>query len=210
MIPKNFPWTDVPLRELPFVILDLETTGLEPPSAAITEIAMISTTNGNEEVFETLINPGTPIPPEISRLTGITDQMVQNKPRISEVLPFVASILDGGLFVSHNVPFDWSFLSHAFSTHLGRPLKMPSLCTLHMARRFLNLGSNRLCAVIDYFGETLKEAHRAIGDTMAVKAVLFHFLEFLEGKGIKTGGDLVRNNVLFLDAPPVQRRYSRS
>lgn len=210
MIPKDFPWTNVPLRELPFVVLDLETTGFEPPSARITEIAMISVTNGQEEVFETLVNPGIAIPAEITKLTGITDEMVRDKPAIQDVLPFVATILEGGIFVSHNVPFDWSFLAHDFSTHLKKPLSMPSFCTLRMARRFLGLNSNKLESVARHFGVSLTEAHRALGDTRAVKDLLFHLLGALEEKNIRTGGDLVKQDLMFLQAPPAKPRYFRS
>lgn len=209
MIPKDFPWTATPLKELPFVVLDLETTGFEPGPAGITEIAMITLADGREELFETLINPEVPIPAEITKLTGITADMVLGKPTIGEVIPYVASILQNAIFVSHNVPFDWGFLDHAFQKYLGKPLRMPSLCTLRLARRYLGLESNKLEAVARSLGVDLTEAHRAMGDTQAVKGVLSRMLDFLDQKGIKTGGDLIRQDLLFLSAPPPQRSSGR-
>ncbi len=202
MIPHDFPWIDTPLQELPFVVLDVETTGIEPSTSAITEIAMVTAGPGPEEVFDTLIDPQKPIPPEVVKLTGITDEMVRGKPTLREVTPFVASILEGGIFVSHNVPFDWGFLDLAFREHLGKPLRMHSLCTLRLARRYLNLSTNKLAMVAKSFDLDLTEAHRALADTQAVKGILRRMLEMLQGKGIKTGGDLIRHDLLFLNAPP--------
>ncbi|RCK78525.1 MAG: DNA polymerase III epsilon subunit [Candidatus Ozemobacter sibiricus] len=202
MIPPDFPWTNTPLHELPFVVLDLETTGIEPSTSAITEVAMVTAGPGPEEIFDTLIDPQQPIPPEVVKLTGITDEMVRGKPTLREVMPIIVSILEGSIFVSHNVPFDWGFLDLASREYLGKPLRMHSLCTLRLARRYLNLPANKLAMVARSFGLDLQEAHRALADTQAVKGILRRMLDLLHSKGIKTGGDLVRNDLLFLNAPP--------
>jgi DNA polymerase III epsilon subunit family exonuclease len=201
----NIPeFVNKPLKDLPFVILDLETTGFRPAEAGITEIAIISINNGIEETFETLINPELPIPAEITKLTGITQKMVDDKPKISEVLPIVEALFENSIFVSHNVPFDWSFLDFFFRLHLKRPLKMPSLCTLRLARKFLGLRSNKLGKVADHFGISLKNAHRAMNDTVAVKEILYSFIKNLEKQGIKHGADLYSNRLIFPDCPPAR------
>lgn len=193
-----------PLKDLPYVILDLETTGIKPDRSGITEVAIISMVSGKEEVFETLVNPERPIPEEITKITGITEEMVSGKPTISELAPILDEMLKGAIFVSHNVPFDWGFLDYSFRRHLHKPLCMPSLCTLRLARKYLGLRSNKLCSVSEYFKIELKNAHRAMNDTRAVRDILFGFIDQLEKHGIRTGEDLYRNNLIFPDYPPAR------
>ena len=194
----------LPLKDLPYVILDLETTGFKPEEAGITEVAIISMVNGKEELFETLINPERPIPAEITEITGINDAMVLGKPTIGELAPVLDEMLKGRIFVSHNVPFDWSFLDYYFRRNLRKPLCMPSLCTLRLARKFLGLPSNKLSSVADYFKIELKNAHRAMNDTRAVKEILYSFIDQLEKHNIRTGYDLYKNNLIFPDYPPTR------
>jgi DNA polymerase III epsilon subunit family exonuclease len=202
---NNIPdYLKKPLKELPFVILDLETTGFKPQQAGITEVALISIQNGKEEIFETLVNPELPIPREITNLTGITDEMVADKPTISQVLPILETLFQETIFVAHNVPFDWSFLDFYFRLHLKRPLRMPSLCTLRLARKFLGLKSNKLASVADHFGISLVNAHRAMNDTVAVRDILYQMLANLEQKGIKNGADLYHHHLIFPDCPPTR------
>jgi DNA polymerase III epsilon subunit family exonuclease len=195
---------DKPLKELPFVVLDLETTGFEPVSAGITEIAMISIRNGEEEIFEQLVNPNMPIPKQIVKITGITDEMVKDQPLIEEVIPIVDQILQDCIFVSHNVPFDWGFLDYATRKYLNKPLTMPSMCTLKLSRRFLNLSSNKLGAVAKHFNVNLENAHRAMNDTVAVKEILMGLLDRLSLEGYYTGRDLLEHKLIFPETPPVR------
>lgn len=195
-------FVNLPIKDLPFVILDLETTGFKPTESGITEVAIISMINGKEEIFETLVNPGMRVPAEITEITGINDDMVRDKPTIEELAPVLDEMFKGRIFVSHNVPFDWSFFDYSFRKHLRKPLRMPSLCTLRLARKYLGLRSNKLSSVADYFKIELKNAHRAMNDTRAVKEILFGFIDLLEKQGIVTGNDLYRHNLVFPDYPP--------
>lgn len=208
-IPDNF--INKKLTELPFVILDLETTGFKPQDSAITEVAVISIVNGIEEQYQTLINPEISIPYEITKLTGITNRMVEDKPVIADVLPHLKEMFRDCIFVSHNVPFDWAFLDYAFKKHFNENLLMPSLCTLRTARKFLNLSSNKLAAVAQHFDIKLVDAHRAMNDTLAVRDILFKLLKILEREGIKTAADLYRQGIIFPQSPPprdtTRRRY---
>ena len=194
----------LPIKDLPFVILDLETTGFKPEESGITEVAIITMTNGKEEFFETLVDPEMPVPPSITQITGITDNMVRGKPTIRELAPILDELFRDKIFVAHNVPFDWSFLDYSFRKHLRKPLRMPSLCTLRLARKYLGLNSNKLSSVADYFKIDLVNAHRAMNDTRAVKDILFRMFESLESKGIKTGQDLYSHNLIFPDFPPAR------
>src|SRR5664279_3363886 len=102
------------LREVTFVVVDLETTGGSPQSSAITEIGAVKTRGG--EVlgeFQTLVDPGGPIPPFIVALTGITDAMLIAAPRIEQVLPAFLEFLGDAVLVAHNAPFDVGFLKAA-------------------------------------------------------------------------------------------------
>lgn len=191
-----------PIKELPFVILDLETTGFDPISAGITEIAMISINNGEEEVFQTLINPKCNISPKITQLTGITNDMVKDQPGIEEVISIIDVILSEAIFVSHNVPFDWSFIDYFTRKYLKKPLRMPSLCTLHLSRKFLNLGSNKLENVAKHFQVNLTNAHRAMNDTRATKEILTNFFDVLNSNGLKTGRDLFNKGIIYPNRPP--------
>lgn len=202
---NNIPeFVKKPLKELPFVILDLETTGFKPEDSGITEIAIISVTNGREERFETLVDPEFPIPPKITEITGITEEMVAGQPKISEILPIVDELFKDSIFVAHNVPFDWSFFDFNYRLHLKKPLRMPSLCTLRLARKYLSLNSNKLENVAQHFGINLVNAHRAMNDTVAVRDILFNLIEHLEKKGIKTGQDLYAENLIFPEFPPAR------
>ncbi len=204
---ENPHWLDKPLEQLPFVILDLETTGFAPPAARITEIALIRL-SGEDGQFQTLVDPGIPIPLEITRVTGIDDGMVRGKPRIEEVLPRVAELMTDSIFVSHNVPFDWAFLEHAFRRNLNRPLAMPYLCTLKLSRRLLSLRSNALGAVATHFRLKPFEAHRAMADTLAVRGLLENFIPILRNRGISSGRDLAKNGLMSFSPPEPSRQFS--
>lgn len=202
---NNIPdFVKKPLKELPFVILDIETTGFKPEEAGITEIAIISIVNGREERFETMIDPEYPIPPKITEITGITEEMVAGQPKISEVLPIVEELFKDSIFVAHNVPFDWSFFDFNFRLHMKRPLRMPSLCTLRMARKYLGLTSNNLGNVARHFNIDLVNAHRAMNDTVAVRDILYRMFGKLEEKGIKSGEDLYTHGLIFPECPPAR------
>jgi len=93
----------VPLREVTFVVVDLETTGGSPRESMITEVGAVLVTGGERiGTFQALVNPGEPIPPYISHLTGIDDLLVQEEPPIEAVLPAFLEFARGGIFVAHN------------------------------------------------------------------------------------------------------------
>ena len=119
-----------------YVIADIEATGLGPDRQMI-ELALISYENGRiTDVFETLINPLTLIPKDILRLTEISSRLIENAPKFYDIADRVALRLDGAVFVSHNVAFDWEMLEKAF-TQMGKPLKCKTLCTLKLAQELV-------------------------------------------------------------------------
>ncbi|GMA33969.1 exonuclease domain-containing protein [Demequina litorisediminis] len=125
-----------PLSATTFVVVDLETTGGSPATCGITEIGAVKT-RGGEVIgeFQTLVDPGAPIPPMIVALTGITDAMVMAAPRIEQVLPSFVEFLGDAVLVAHNARFDVGFLKAAFRAHGYRWPGPEVVDTLTLARR---------------------------------------------------------------------------
>src|SRR5438445_7699434 len=109
---------DLPLREVTFCVLDLETTGVAPSTCAITEVGAVKY-RGGERLGEiaTLVNPGQAIPPAIVVLTGITEAMVLPAPNIANVLPSLLEFAEGCVIVGHSIRFDVGSLNAALRTH---------------------------------------------------------------------------------------------
>ena len=164
------------LHRMPFVIVDIETTGGSPKSSKITEIALYKH-DGNQflDEFQTLINPGMPIPQFIVRLTGISDAMVENAPYFHEIAKQLIEFCEGCTFVAHNVGFDYGMIRSEFRS-LGYDFRMAHLCTVR-ASRYMIPGheSYSLGKLTRALGIELKGRHRAGGDAHAT-ALLFQQL----------------------------------
>ncbi len=117
-----------------YAIVDIETTGSHPAENGITEIAIVLH-NGKEveERYETLINPGIPIPRYVTYLTGISDDMLIHAPTFQEVAMHIFRLLNGRIFVAHNVNFDHSFIKYHFQQY-GLDWNTKKLCTLKLSR----------------------------------------------------------------------------
>src|SRR5438045_3835702 len=143
-----------PLREVTFVVLDLETTGGAPDGDGITEIGAVKVRGGEQVAeFATLVNPGSAIPPFITVLTGITQAMVAPAPRIEQALPALLEFLGDAVFVAHNAPLDTGFLRAACQKH-GQVWPAPRvLDTAVLARRLLTgdeVANNRLGTLAEH------------------------------------------------------------
>lgn len=164
-----------------YSIVDVETTGGSSSQSAITEIA-ICLHDGNKRlrVFHSLVNPGHPIPPFITRITGIDDAMVMNAPYFEEIAAEVFSLLKDNIFVAHNVSFDYSFLKQSLKDS-GFLLQVPKLCTVRLGRKiFPGLSSYSLGNFCESMGIEINNRHRAMGDALAT-SVLFE--KMLREKG---------------------------
>ena len=177
-----------PLRDVTFVVVDLETTGGSPATAAITEIGAVKVRGGKVlGEFQTLVNPGTSIPPFIAVLTGITDAMVASAPRIESVLPSFLQFAAGTVLVAHNAPFDVGFLKAATGA-LG--LAWPgfdSVDTARLARRVLTRDEApncKLATLARLFHTTVQPTHRALDDARATVDLLHLLFERLAGLGV--------------------------
>lgn len=156
-----------------FAIVDIETTGSTPASAGITEIAIVI--HNGEEVtgkYVTLINPRQKIPPFIANMTGISDAMVAEAPLFEEVAPHIYNLLNGRVFVAHNVSFDYSFV-HYLLNKSGYQWSAPKLCTIRLSRKvFPGLKRYGLGALSQDLGIKIQGRHRAWGDAAATAQVL--------------------------------------
>jgi DNA polymerase III subunit epsilon len=157
------------------VFLDLETTGLSPKDDGITEIGAVILQEGKPALeWSTLVRPARPIPPEIARMTGITNEMVRDAPTFAEVAPQLATLLDGALMVAHNARFDYGFLKQAFA-RLEMSFFAPTLCTARLARELEpDLESAGLDALSARYGLTGSDRHRALGDARLALALARH------------------------------------
>jgi DNA polymerase-3 subunit epsilon len=183
----------VPLREVEFVVVDLETTGGSPRESQITEIGAVRVRGGERlGTFQALVDPGASIPPFISQLTGIDDFLVRGEPPIEAVLPAFLEFARGAVFVAHNARFDHSFLNENLS-RLDYPLlDGPPVCTAKLARRVVwpDVPNVRLQTLASYFRTRVKPIHRALDDAMACAEVLDGLLDLGARLGILTLGDL--------------------
>ena len=177
---------DPHLADVAFVALDLETTGARPGPCKITEIGAVRL-EGFKEVrqFTTLVNPMRPIPPFITRITGITQKMVADAPRIEEVLPELLAFLEGAVLVAHNAPFDVGFLNYELSRLVGWRLGEGAIDTLPLARAVApGLPNYRLGTIAEAFGAPVAACHRALADAQAVSHVFVTLAERLQEQGI--------------------------
>ena len=167
-----------------YAIVDIETTGGYASANGITEIS-IQVFDGEQiiEQFETLINPNQVIPKYIQAFTGITNEMVQQAPTFEEVAEKVYTILQGNIFVAHNVNFDYSFIKNHLEFY-GYTLNAKKLCTLRLARQiFSGLSSYSLGNLCHSLNIELKNRHRAGGDAGAT-VILFKKLLAQDSKNI--------------------------
>jgi DNA polymerase-3 subunit epsilon len=156
------------MKEKLYAIIDIETTGGRATRDKITEIAIVLHDGNNiVDTFETLINPECKIPPGITRLTGISQEMVEGAPRFFEVAKKVVEMTENAIFVAHNVRFDYTFIREEFA-RLGFTYTRKQLCTVRLSRKaFPGLKSYSLGNLIKHFKIRVKDRHRAMADTMA-------------------------------------------
>ena len=181
------------LRDIVFAVVDVETTGARAAgSDRITEIAIATVRGGAlTEVFTQLVNPERLIPANITRLTGISWEMVKDQPCFRHVASEVTTRLAGGVFTAHNASFDWRFVSEELRRGVGQSLAGPKLCTVRLARVLLpQLARRSLDHVANYFGIEIVSRHRAAGDAEATAKALVRMLSVAEDRGIETWGGL--------------------
>ena len=166
-----------------YAVVDIETSGGRAQVDKITEIA-IYIHDGEKIVdeFSTLINPESYIPPFITRLTGINNDMVATAPKFYEVAKKIVLMTEGCLFVAHNAPFDYRFIQEEFK-RLGYNYQRQTMCTVRMSRKIIpGMGSYSLGNLCQTLGITINNRHRAAGDALATTKLLELLLLKTENK----------------------------
>ena len=203
------------LIDTTFVIVDLETTGGSPTDCSITEIGAVKV-RGGEVIgeFQTLVNPGGPIPPFITVLTGITDAMVVSAPPIGEALFSLLEFFgspEETVLVAHNAPFDIGFL-RASAERLEVPWpKYQVVDTARITRYVVTRDEVRdfkLGTLAAFFGASTNPEHRALADARATVDVLHGVIERLGSFGVTTLEDLKGFTNRVTDAQRRKRHFA--
>lgn len=180
------------LAETDFVVVDVETTGAKTPECRITEIGAFRIRGGRIVAqFASLVNPDAWIPPFISGLTGITNEMVRAAPRFAELADEWLHFAHGAVLIAHNASFDIRFLNCEIARlYPARRMANPHLCTVALSRRILpTLASHRLDAVAAHFDINITDRHRATGDALATAHIFMRMLELLHAHDVRVLGD---------------------
>ena len=170
-----------------FVAFDIETTGLSPLSCKITEIgAVLVKKNEVIATFQTFVDPETPIPADIVKLTGITDEMVKGAPKDCEAVAEFLKFVGDRMLIAHNASFDMSFIRKVAEDN-GMPFDNSYLDTVSMSR-FANpeLKKHKLNIIAEYFNIGEFNHHRASDDAEMCAKIFYRMVEKLEGEGIYT------------------------
>lgn len=189
------PPTDTPLLQgYPYVVLDVETTGLRPSRQRIIEIAALRIRDGREEArFSTLLQPDRRLPAYISELTKITPALLVEAPRFAAIVDALLEFLGDDLLVGHNVGFDIAFINGELRRVHRPPLLNPRLDTLPLALHLLpglrKPGLSQVAAALEL---PATQRHRAEADARLTATVLTRLLALAPARGVHTLGDLQR------------------
>lgn len=170
----------------PYVVFDIETTGLSNLTCKIIEIGAVRVENGEiTDRFSTFVNPQVPIPYRIEELTSINDSMVMDAPTIDTVIFDFMKFCEGAVMVAHNADFDMGFIKKACEQH-GIRREFTYLDTVAMARMLLpNLNRFKLDTVARAVGVPLNDHHRAVNDAECTAHIFVKFVRMLKEDGIE-------------------------
>jgi DNA polymerase III epsilon subunit family exonuclease len=182
-------WQSRVLKDLDFVVVDVEATGAKTPPNRLIELGAYRIHGGRiVDKFLTLVNPEIPIPRFVVTLTGISNEMVKQAPVFAEVAPRWLDFVSDSVLVAHNAPFDTNFLNHEISrVYPGHRMFNPHLCTVRLSRRVLpELVNHRLDTVANHYSIPIVSRHRAGSDALATAEIFLLLLSRLdEEHGVK-------------------------
>ncbi len=172
------------LKDERFVVLDFETTGLEPLMGdEICEYALVEIVAGEtRRRFSELVNPGRSIPPEAIAVHGITNEMTSGKRSFDEALADLLAFIDDATLVMHNAGFDMGFLQVRLAVLGKPPLRNLTVDTLELSRRVRSnpASGHRLVDIVRDYGIEESRFHRALGDAEMTARVFLKLAEELE------------------------------
>jgi DNA polymerase-3 subunit epsilon len=201
------PGEEVPLELARFVVVDLETTGLRPGQSRICEIGAVRVDGlAPAGTFETLVDPGEPLPRLVASLTGIADADLAEAPGPAEAVRRFLAFAGDSVLVAHNARFDLAFLDREVERLTGRRVAAPVVDTVGLARRLLagRVSRASLASLSHFFGTSVRPCHRALPDAQATAEVLIGLLGVAQERGAETIADLCR-----LAAPRRRRVYDK-
>jgi len=170
-----------------FVIFDIETTGLSPYNCGITEIGAVKIKSGEIiEEFNTYVNPEMPVPPNITKLTGISDETVKDAPKIKEALKKFFDFIGDNMLIAHNAAFDIGFIKK-YAAVCKYKFTNPYLDTLAMSRNInKDLKRHSLDALVEFYKIEDFQHHRACDDARALTLIFFNMTEQMKSFGVLT------------------------
>lgn len=189
---RSFEDLGTPLEGVTFCVVDLETTG-SAADDAITEVGAVKVRRGElQGTFQTLVNPGRPVPAFVRLLTGITNDHLVEAPPIETVLPSFLEFAGGSVLVAHNARFDTGFLNRALAVAGYDRLGNTVVDTALLARKVLagEVPNNKLDTLARHLRCAHQPCHRAFEDVLATTDLLHHLIERVAGFGITTLEDL--------------------
>jgi len=175
------------------MVIDTETTGMSPSSGAqLVEVARVVIDGGEiAETWSSLLNPGRPIPPDATRVHGITDAMVAGAPEPAAVAAALRPACGALPLVFHNAPFDLPFLVVLMRATSQPPFWNPVIDTLGLARGLFGPGSNSLGALATRLSLPAEAAHRALGDALTTARLFLALAGRWEAeRGVRTVAEL--------------------
>ena len=191
---RTFEELGRPLACVTFCVVDLETTGGSPADCGITEIGALKVRLGERQgSFHTLVQPDAIVPAFVRLLTGISDDMLVDAPRIEAVLPSFLEFVRDSVLVAHNARFDVGFLNAALVREGYPPLANDVVDTATLARKILagEVRNNRLETLARHLRCANQPCHRAFADVLATNEVLHRLIERAAGYGVTTLEDLL-------------------
>jgi DNA polymerase III subunit epsilon len=201
------PGGDLPLDRATFVVVDLETTGLRPGTSRICEIGAVRIRELQlDEEFELLVDPGVPIGPTVSALTGLRDADLRGSPHPAIAVRRFLEFAGDAVLVAHNARFDLAFLDRETERLTGARLAGPVVDTVGLARRLLAGRAPRagLASLSQFFGTDTRPCHRALPDAQATAEILLRLIGLAQERGALMVADLVD-----LAAPRVRKVYAK-
>lgn len=169
----------------PFVVFDIETTGLDKNKCRIIEIGAVKIVDGHiVDRFSSFVNPKTKIPKKITDLTSITDSMVRDADTFEEQIDSFIRFCEGAVMVAHNASFDMGFMKKE-AEKCGRSFDLPYLDTLPLARcMYKNLPNHKLDTLCRHLGVMLMNHHRAVDDAEATASAFIKMTDELKRRNM--------------------------